>query len=283
MPKTREITLVIPCKGRAAHVLSSIPILESIFENILVVDYNCPENISEQLKNKFPKIRCIKEENAHDYNAAKARNIGLRKVDTNFVFFKDADIIPSQDFIKNLGEINYYEYFALMGRHRALGANGSILVPTDSALKIEGYDEFFKGYGQEDIDFFERLKMLGLEPAYLPAEPERILSHKVEDREKFHDLSRPEALLRNRVYGFIKRDLMALSRSITISERYRDYLRKRSDEAVTQAMTKNLRSLKISIAPKFPEQEYFSKTNGGPGTSINGYLNRKITYEFRLL
>ena len=79
----------------------------------------------------------------------------------DYVIFLDADMMPSDKFPKKIIEKSSLKNFILFGRGRGVGAAGSNVSPTWAVTKIGGYDEVFSGYGQEDIDYFERLRFLG--------------------------------------------------------------------------------------------------------------------------
>ena len=282
MTPGENISVIIQCKGRSQHVLSSVESLKNNFPVIIIVDYNCPDNISKLVKAKYPHLHCVKETQDKFYNASKARNLGLKAARTPIVFFKDADLILSPSFIKKIQSVNFDDYFLLMGRKRALGANGSVVVSTEAANIIGGYDELFYGYGQQDIDFFERLKMIGLRPLYAEREPVEVMAHDVSDRSFFHPISRQEALLRNRIYGYIKRDIMSLTRRYWLPSHYRQELRRKCDAAIDDAFYTQKTELTITIAPEFSEKEYFSIENGGNGFNANGHISRSLKYRFSL-
>jgi glycosyltransferase involved in cell wall biosynthesis len=277
-----KISVVIQCKGRKDHVLRSIENLRNDLPNIIVVDYNCPDRTAALVSREYPEIVCVKESTEAYYNASKARNLGLGKVKTPLVFFKDADILPSPSFVRRINSIDFEREFVLMGSKRAFGANGSVVTSTSAARKIGGYDEFFYGYGQQDIDFFERLKMIGLEPRYITGEPQEILSHSVTQRTQYHPYPRNEALVRNRIYGYIKRDLMSLGRRYFMRASERKILRDKCDTAFDSALKAKKPAVRISIAPSFSEAEYFSTEHGGAGFHGRKHINRKLTYTFVL-
>ena len=57
----KQFSIVIPCMGRARHVLQLLPLLKQWAEKIIVVDYNCPDRVGELLDNRFPNVEIVRE------------------------------------------------------------------------------------------------------------------------------------------------------------------------------------------------------------------------------
>lgn len=117
------------------------------------------------------------------WSRAKAINIGLHLVETDFVFIADIDMIFSPDFVQILENIkdpkqsvffkvgflseketqkckNFEDY--IVAHESSPGAQGLSLFPTKALLSIRGFDEFFHLWGGEDEDVHARLKISGL-------------------------------------------------------------------------------------------------------------------------
>lgn len=122
------------------------------------------------------------------WSRAKAINIGLHFVTTDFVFIADIDMIFSSDFVQVLQNIKnpkktiFFKVGFLSKKETqtfkkfedyevthesSSGAQGLSLFPTEALLSIRGFDEFFHLWGGEDQDVHARLKMIGLNVAFL--------------------------------------------------------------------------------------------------------------------
>jgi len=121
------------------------------------------------------------------WSRAKAINIGLRNITTDYVFTADVDMIFSPNFISKLHELKnplkaYYFKVGFLNKKESksnknfqdysvdfttgVGAQGLSLFYIKSLEKIRGYDEFLHFWGAEDIDIHERLIRTGIESIF---------------------------------------------------------------------------------------------------------------------
>ncbi|MGG7036519.1 MAG: glycosyltransferase family 2 protein [Flavobacterium sp.] len=117
------------------------------------------------------------------WSRAKAINIGLRQVDTPYVFVADIDMLFHKEFIATLQDIkspdsSYYFKVGFLSEtetqsHKQFedyaiafestpGAQGLSLFPAEALRAIRGFDEFFHFWGGEDEDIHARLQKNGL-------------------------------------------------------------------------------------------------------------------------
>ena len=116
------------------------------------------------------------------WNKAKAINIALKQCKTSHLFVGDIDMMFRADFIekletlKNSNEITYFnvgflnkeessknqEFNKYKVKHISQEeATGMTLYPTELLKQINGYDEFYHGWGSEDTDVHIRLQNAG--------------------------------------------------------------------------------------------------------------------------
>lgn len=121
------------------------------------------------------------------WSRAKAINIGLRNVTTDYVFTADVDMIFSPNFIEKLQELKnplkaYYFKVGFLNEQESktvkifdnysidfgseVGAQGLSLFFLESVKSINGYDEFLHFWGAEDIDIHNRLERTGSESIF---------------------------------------------------------------------------------------------------------------------
>ncbi|MBN2869187.1 MAG: glycosyltransferase [Flavobacteriaceae bacterium] len=121
----------------------------------------------------------------------RAINIALKQVKTPYVFIGDVDMIYHPDFIKHLDDLkqpNIATYFQVGFLSEAESkavkafdnyqinftsnaeATGMTLMFTNDLLAINGFDEFYHGWGSEDTDVHVRLKANGVAVNYYDQE-----------------------------------------------------------------------------------------------------------------
>lgn len=153
---------------------------------ILFIDYGSSSSYSlklQEILKEYPN--CIYQYSFTEnqpWSRAKAINIGLRLVQTEYVFIADIDIIFRDDFVDILQtnkspaksiyfqvgfvDKNYRDFSAdfhsipISFKSKA-GAQGLSFFYVSDLLKINGFDEFYHFWGSEDEDIHSRLEMNG--------------------------------------------------------------------------------------------------------------------------
>ena len=118
---------------------------------------------------------------------SRAINIALKQVDTSYVFIGDVDMLYHPDFVNQLdnfkqkGTATYFQVgFLSEAESKAVKAfddyhinfrsnpeaTGMTLMFTDDLKAINGFDEFYHGWGSEDTDVHVRLKANGVTVNY---------------------------------------------------------------------------------------------------------------------
>lgn len=252
-----DLSIVIPCMGRKPDLMETLSALNPDGASVIVVDYSCPQHCGDAVEAAHEDATVVRVEGQTNFDPSHARNIGLEAVATDWVLFLDADIIPSASFVRDLFDRIDADYFYLFGRFRTDGAAGSMVAPTRTVRRLGGYDRRFVGYGGEDADMFERLLMHGLEPEFLRDEPGRVLAQRPSERVRhFEEKSLKRSLSCSRIYGAVKRDLMALEkRRLTDDEL--DTIRARAEEGVALALAAGRRTVEFSIEMENSVSRFF--------------------------
>jgi len=104
------------------------------------------------------------------FNRGLALNLGFRWATGQWVLTFDCDLLVKEKYLKGLhGIAKGSPKLCLwcLGTEKADGqirrwcGSGIMLIPFDALYSIAGYDESFQGYGEEDIDFRNRLMRAG--------------------------------------------------------------------------------------------------------------------------
>ena len=184
------ITIVLTYRNRDLNIVKKC--LDSLqnqttnnFE-VVLVDYGSTEYFSDELAKLVKSYNFIKlikcPVKGQLWNKSRAINIALKQCNTSYFFVGDIDMIYRNDFIekleplKNSNEITYFnvgflnkeessknqEFNKYKVKHISQEeATGMTLYPTELLKQINGYDEFYHGWGSEDTDVHIRLQNAG--------------------------------------------------------------------------------------------------------------------------
>jgi len=154
---------------------------------VILVDYGSKDDYSNELTELVKDYSFIKLINCpvegQLWNKCRAINIALKLSNTDYFLVGDIDLIFHPDFVKIALErasqsVLYFKYSFLSKEesdqdkefdqykidfHGSEEITGTTLFPKNKLLEVNGYDEFYHGWGAEDTDIHIRLKNLGLE------------------------------------------------------------------------------------------------------------------------
>ncbi len=159
------ISIIIPCKNRLEHLKQTIKfVLDQTYKDIeiIVVDYNCPQNTQQYLA-RFPEIICIKADvGEYEWNLSTSRNLGFKNSTGDKVLFIDADTLLDIDFVKQHVDKVKEGVFLTGKQEHPYNACGSCFLMRSDFEMIKGYNEVVKGWGSEDFNLYERLRNKGM-------------------------------------------------------------------------------------------------------------------------
>lgn len=206
-----EISLITTCMGRLSHLRESLPAaVAQPRVQCIVVDYSCPEGAGRWAQETFPAVKVIHAPGRERFNVSQARNLGAQAAEAPWLCFVDADVILAPDFSQTILPLlqpgHFYRPHPIV---RELC--GTVAVARDAFERVGGYDEMMRGWGGEDRDLYDRLRLFGQRETAVPAALFRTIPHGDDLRTQNydnHDLPLNQAI--NRVYRQAKLDLMRL-------------------------------------------------------------------------
>ncbi len=193
-----RVSVVIPVRNRKGLRLENT--LRTLLRQsmphdryeIIVVDYGGTDGLAEWLREIDANIRCIRSEEKGVFNEARAKNIGIRAAQGEFVCCTNGDILFAEGFLETvcvaadaphqvLVECNRYnlekedvdrlglwlpdEWQELIKRKKAwltTWARGDCQAARKSVfVELGGYDEDFTGWGYLDTDWERRCRQAG--------------------------------------------------------------------------------------------------------------------------
>jgi GT2 family glycosyltransferase len=184
---SNSIDVIIPTIGRTQHTLQVLDDLKNqtlIPKRVIIIeqdqDPNAYSELTEKLREEFPFE--IIHKYIHQTGACNARNIALKEIKAEWVFFCDDDNRIENDFLRRgLEEIRKYGVEVLntayiqKGESRiyedvkqwgTFGAGNGIALA--SAVKDISFSMVFEHSYGEDVDFGMQLRMIGKEIMYHP-------------------------------------------------------------------------------------------------------------------
>jgi len=184
------ISLVLTNRDRNLQIveksLKSLSVQSDKDFKVFLIDYGSKldyiDNLKELTKayNFLELVICPVQ--GQLWNKSRAINIALKRTTSPFFLVGDIDLIFHSDFINiakglaNSKEIHYFQYGFLSKSEAAQdkdfnsyevdfkgneGVTGTTLFPKEFLMEINGYDEFYHGWGAEDTDVHIRFKNSG--------------------------------------------------------------------------------------------------------------------------
>jgi hypothetical protein len=163
------ISLITAVKNRKEsfeEALKTWVELEQIDE-IIVVDWDSDESLApvvEKYQNGKIFLAIVKDQ--PKWILSFAYNLAARLTTRSQILKIDADVIILPDFFKLhhlKASIFYSGNWKTARNENEAHLNGNVFLYRDDFFGINGYNEFFKTYGWDDSDFFERLTSTGLQ------------------------------------------------------------------------------------------------------------------------
>lgn len=166
------IVPVVTCKGRLQHLAKTLPVLREQFEQIVVVDYSCPDRCGV-FAATVPGVSVELVTGKEHFHKTHALNIGARSAidgGATRLLFIDADTII-RPRLRELVESIPLHSMGITGPKEFAHTSllGFLLVSVGGYMAVNGFDERYIGWGYEDQDMRLRLYCdAGCKPYHIP-------------------------------------------------------------------------------------------------------------------
>lgn len=168
------ISLCTTVKDRLAHLQQTF--LRNMNDNenyrdceFLLLNYSCPNPQTEEWVRRVlgsyitsGRVNYYYYPNSLTFDRSHARNLAFRVAQGDIICNIDADNFTGKSFVAYVSASLSFEDSFLCGPVDGRGLAGRICVRRKDWESVGGFDERFKSYGYEDIDFTNRLSMIGL-------------------------------------------------------------------------------------------------------------------------
>ena len=179
LDKSSKLSVVMSVRDKSQFVRATETVLRQSVKGgyeLVVVDYGSEkQDVLKELKSLRSRFGCIRSvrllkiSNIKPFHRGKAMNVGFRWSTGQWLFTTDADVMfPPGYFEALLGMVTKSKQVlrtvgkeSVNNKYRDWGGCGLMLVSMKLVYRVRGYDESFDGYGEEDIDFRNRLQRCG--------------------------------------------------------------------------------------------------------------------------
>lgn len=189
------ITLVLTNRNRDIRIikncLDSLHHQSDVDFEFFLVDYGSDLEYLEDLQNlllNYPQIQFVScPTRAQLWSKCRAINIAVQKASQPYFVVGDIDLIFHPNYIEILksmvaeNKVHYFQY-GFLNESESLKklafseyqidfkgfqeVTGNTMFPTAALKKVNGFDEFYQGWGAEDTDAHLRMLNLGLEVVF---------------------------------------------------------------------------------------------------------------------
>ena len=174
----------------------------------MVVDYDCPNRTKDWVAAHFPEVKVAAVINEPFFNLSRARNVGASLATAPWLVFCDADQLLAPAFASELWNRLVPGTYLRTWKNTLAGPRWSphpLICEASAFWAVGGYDDAFRGWGPEDLEFLDRLQRIGTRGTFLPAELVETLRHSDAARGRFYEHSIEVSAGINHYYAKIKR------------------------------------------------------------------------------
>ena len=223
----RTFSIITTCKGRLEHLKKSLPtMVAQSCDEVIVVDYSCPEGTGDFVTKNFPSVRLVSVPGQDHFSNWKARNAGAAVATSNVLIFVDADTLLADGAIEWIAAhlpprtFGFFDSKTSRAFNRdgpRVAANqlkGFQIIPAAAFQRAEGYDEVLEGYAAgADTDLEIRLSMIGLRRRPLDSSiVESVIQHDASSRTAHHAQPIASSYAAGLLYRAAKRVLLKMNR-----------------------------------------------------------------------
>lgn len=193
------VSLCTSLKDRLEHLQKTF--LLNIEDNqnypnceFLLLNYNCPDPNTEEWVRKAleshiasGRVSYYYYPDSKTFERSHARNLAFRLAQGDIVCNVDADNFIGNGFVSYVSAALSCDGVFLSGPLDGRGLGGRICVRRKDWETVGGFDERIRSYGFEDLDFANRLYMVGLKKKFIRYENFcQTILHSDELRMKYH-------------------------------------------------------------------------------------------------
>lgn len=280
-----KFSIITVCTGRLHHLKQTLPVtVNQGADEIIVVDYDCPDGTGDWVNENFPKVKVVREHDPRGFCITRARNLGVKNSSGEALVFVDADVILADKFLDWIRANIKVGHFCKPSRDGPSEVKGTYCCLRSDFDAAGGYDEAIRGWGGEDIDLYLRLQLTGLKQVIVPGKYLTEIKHSNDERiTTYSEKDFDKHLYSTRVYVSIKYHLIKNSIYLSLEDReklfeliYNSHLEDRKFKKFTFSFKNNSnRKEVINIGLKW-YKHFFIAGKYRPYISINKKIYNRI-------
>jgi glycosyltransferase involved in cell wall biosynthesis len=159
---------------------------------VIVVDYGCPDRTGDWVEANFPEVKVVRVDDDPDFCSPRARNLGARQASADWLVLIDGDVRAGEGWSawmqQNLQPGHFYRAARLASGKLDPETVGTVICTRADFDAIDGYDEAFRGWAADDVDFYQRLNRHGVVEQTYPSRFVTAISHGDQERAGFDGL-----------------------------------------------------------------------------------------------
>ena len=166
-----QLGVIVTCMDRLRFLRRTLPsVLAELPGTYCLVDYGCPERsgawVESEYARELEKGRILVHRVTHVsvFHKTDALNRGARRAmeaGCRYLCFLDADTAVRAGFWRWLADNWDTSKFLIASPEGARSLFGALVVAAQEFERVGGYDETFRGWGNEDLELRLRLHLLG--------------------------------------------------------------------------------------------------------------------------
>ncbi len=193
IPRHKDFSIVVTCKGRLDHLKQTIHRQLAIGAGeYILVDYEDPDESGNWANAVFGDAVKVVKANAIRppyFNLSHARNCGAKIAKGRYIAFMDADVSPCESWLDQIIQLIQSNASPVLVRCEARdghwGKSGTCVVDIKAFQQIGGFREAMDRWGFEDYELYDRIGAMG-KTAYFDVATLKVIEHPDDRRTAFY-------------------------------------------------------------------------------------------------
>ena len=158
--KPGQFSVFTGCMNRNANLVSALPtwLTHDEIGEVVIIDWSSKTKVADSVADvRDERVKLIRVDGEAHWVNTLAFNLAAKYTSKQYLLRIDSDVLLKPDFFQ-VHRFNYAEYMT-GNPEEDKGLTGMLYVHRDHFFAVNGYNEFLRSYGWEDIDMFSRLEI----------------------------------------------------------------------------------------------------------------------------
>lgn len=157
-----NISVLTYCMARGRHAALMVPYTVALLhdrDEMVFVDYSCPEDSGRAVKAACPNVRVVWVPGLTYWHPTHARNCAATAARNDIFIFVDVDNLMAKALFDYCRRLQHGQFFALPP---APGKSGFMAIRRADFFKVNGYEEALIGPSYDDTSMYRALDCAGI-------------------------------------------------------------------------------------------------------------------------